>query len=737
MRFIKVHKVLFQLIAFIASESVFLNLVSCPPAKILAFTTLLLVPGTFLSYLIKIPKLVLWPSRVAFSLIMLMLIGLLLNTVLPFIHILTPLKVVYLLPSITVATMILAWFARNRNNGYKQFDYSKITAKLVIVIILYVLMLVATVLGVIRLNNGSGNQLTMIAIGGLAILNFAVLFALKKSERYIFPFILYVTGLAILLMFSLRSAYAVGWDIQAELHVFNLTAINSRWLISNDNNVYNATLSLTILPTIFKDLLHVSSDMIFKLFYPILTATLGPIIYAIARKFGSKRQSFLAALFFIVQGEFMQQLPALARQEIAYIFFALLLYYILDKSLTNRKKNVFIIILGAAMIVGHYSTAYTALIALLIAVVFYRIITFYLKNTKKQEKNFINVRILLVLLLVTFLWCGQISNGSNGIVTTVKTSFKNLMLSNTQEQKSISAQEALFGTAKSNSELVSMYSNNLSSNISSSVIKNSIYPISTQEVSTNNAFITSFSSIYDFIAQKSIKIFLVFGVSLCIYQIYRREKLNKERIVLYSIALSFSILLLAITLLPSFSLFYNFERLYQQSLIVLGIIIILGGTVLIKYIFRKFNYVYIVIGFLFMGYFLGYTGFLTQIAGGNPTMQLSNYGIAYDEYYKHEGEVLAGQWLVNTKKTNQFIATDVLGQTKLDLFYNSNSRIYSNLILHALDKNTYIYETYTNVNTGIELEQYDNQVITLSYPSTLINNNKSLIYNNGVSSIYL
>ena len=138
-----------------------------------------------------------------------------------------------------------------------------------------------------------------------------------------------------------------------------------------------------------------------------------------------------------------------------------------------------------------------------------------------------------------------------------------------------------------------------------------------------------------------------------------------------------------------------------------------------------------------MGYFLGYTGFLTQIAGGNPTMQLSNYGIAYDEYYKHEGEVLAGQWLVNTKKTNQFIATDVLGQTKLDLFYNSNSRIYSNLILHALDKNTYIYETYTNVNTGIELEQYDNQVITLSYPSTLINNNKSLIYNNGVSSIYL
>jgi len=741
MRHIRVNKVYSQLLAFLASEAVFLNLVSWSPIKLVAFGILILVPGTFFSYLIKIPKLILWPSRVAFSLILFMLIGLILNTGLPFIHIITPLKVVYLLPSITLVTLLLAWLALKRGTNRVQRNPNKITVKIAIMLTLFLLMLIAAVLGTIRLNNGSGNQLTMIAFGGLAILNLIAIFILKKSERYIFPLILYITGLSVLLMFSLRSAYAVGWDIQTELHVFNLTASNHRWLISNDNNVYNATLSLTILPTIFKEFLHVSSETIFKLYYPILTATLGPIVYAIARKLSTNRQAFLAALFFVIQGEFIQQLPALARQEIAYIFFALLLFYIFDKSLSNQIKKIFIIILGIAMIVSHYSTAYVGLGVLLIGAVVFRIIMSCLKTPDRKEKSFISVKILAALLLVTFFWYGQISNGSGGLITAIDTSFKNLITENSQEQKSIVAQEVLFGKPQSNITLVDEYSKNvinkqLSPNGKTLLGGNLVSAASVQSVPIKSSLLAKANSTITFISLKSFKLFLILGVIIGMFQIIRHARLKVDYPALYSVALGFSLLLLAITLFPSLSLFYNFERMYQQSLMILGVVIMLGGSMLLSYILRKKIYALIVISILIAGYFFSYSGFLTEITGGDPNMQLANYGTAYDEYYQHNGEILAGQWLVNTKRHDQSIATDVFGQVKLNRFYNTDKQIYNNLIVHILDKNTYIYETYTNRNLGVELEQYNNQIVAINFPTSIINNQKSLLYTNGDSSIY-
>ncbi len=59
----------------------------------------------------------------------------------------------------------------------------------------------------------------------------------------------------------------------------------------------------------------------------------------------------------------MEQMPALNRQEIAILFFALFLFALFENNFNSPiKKNFLLIIFGFSMIVSHYSTAYVALL---------------------------------------------------------------------------------------------------------------------------------------------------------------------------------------------------------------------------------------------------------------------------------------------------------------------------------------------------------------------------------------
>ena len=126
-------------------------------------------------------------------------------------------------------------------------------------------------------------------------------------------------------MTSLRSNFVTGYDIQTELYIFKFTAIHHRWLIGSSHDAYNATISLTILPTFIRELLHIDYATVFKLYFPLLAASVAPIIYQFSNIFVEENWSFIAVIFFIVQPQFMQELPGLARQQIAFIFFFLLI----------------------------------------------------------------------------------------------------------------------------------------------------------------------------------------------------------------------------------------------------------------------------------------------------------------------------------------------------------------------------------------------------------------------------
>jgi hypothetical protein len=66
----------------------------------------------------------------------------------------------------------------------------------------------------------------------------------------IYPYALYVASVSILLMFSLRSHHIVGYDINKEYEIFQVTKNNLLWNFSSYPHDYNSSLSISILPSI-------------------------------------------------------------------------------------------------------------------------------------------------------------------------------------------------------------------------------------------------------------------------------------------------------------------------------------------------------------------------------------------------------------------------------------------------------------------------------------------------------
>ena len=100
------------------------------------------------------------------------------------------------------------------------------------------------------------------------------------------------------------------------------------WHSAHHGDAYGAMLSLTVLPAELHFLSGVPDLLVFSVVYPAIGALLPVAVFGLARRVLSRRWAFAAATFVIMQ-EF-QDLPALARQEIAMVLFAVLLAAMLD-----------------------------------------------------------------------------------------------------------------------------------------------------------------------------------------------------------------------------------------------------------------------------------------------------------------------------------------------------------------------------------------------------------------------
>lgn len=750
--------------------------------NIVGFISLIILPGLLTIFAIGIKKLDFWGYiglAIGLSLLELMAVGLLGNTFLPFMGVVSPLgKGPFLLEFsfLIFSLLVIAWMRRERAgtptehhllfDNYRDFILAFAPA-------VFVLM---SILGAIRLNNGGDNTITFIMLIGIAIYSAVLIRYSNRVGPNVIPIALFFVSLALLFMTSLRGWYTTGHDVQREYRVFELAKNSGIWSIQSFRDAYNACMSITILPTIFYRLLKFPDPYVYKVFFQIIFAVVPGVLYLTVRRYATAMISFLSVLYFIAFPTFFGDMPMLNRQEIAFLFLALMSYVIFEQNVSIRMRRALFTILGFGMVLSHYTTTYTVIAMLLFLLCARPVVERARRYAQKKSiladsaietfgspslrpKKHITVGMVLALAFASFLWSSVLTDTSSNSIYRVVTETIKVIKNNTREDaKSGDVLYNLFSWRKFDTTAeLAVYNNKIVLRTRASAPAGTYYSASTYEkypietITDNTLPLTSIGKIFAstglnvvsfnyIFRQASAKILQILVVVGLFFVVLKKEFLIKlldtEFVLLAGGSL---VLVLSQIILPVLSVEYGVLRAFQQSLFFLSIFIVVGSLVLVGKF--KNNVQIIFSGALAIILFLSSTGVLTQILGGyGPQLHLNNDGTYYDIYYLHETEVVGISWLASkiaNKNVGEYqseVQSDRYSFSKVKSLSDIN--ILNDIHPGLIRKDSYVYLGFANVHKQQATLSYNSNLITYTYPIQFLDDSKDLVYSNGGVKIF-
>ena len=736
---------------------IFLNvlmLLHIPIASDLAgFLYLLILPGIILSHSIKVLSKGFWSGMiqvVALSCVFVLLGGLFANSVVPLLGNSQPLG---FFPVLTIFdSLLICMIAFNFLFRKKQISLSGISLEIFRGLkhhLPLILFPIVAVMGAVVLNNGGKNYFTLALVAGIAIFVIAIFTIRREVSESFLQSSLYFIGLALLLMTSMRSWHIAGYDIHQEFQVFQFTKNDLFWTMTHLQDAYNACLSITILPTIISQFVHLADEYIYKLLYQAIFAILPVIIYQLVRYFSNRKTAFLSAFFIITQVWFFSGMPTLNRQEFGMMFFSLLLLVLFSKTIQKKTKNILLVFYGLAMVVSHYSTTYIAIMLFFLAFLINSglIIFFNFKkdvSAKTHPARRISEPFIAMLILFVFVWNSQITHTSENF-----SKFLN--------QSSLSVSQILTGDSLVSSINKVLYKSPLKINVTAYLQHNAEdfkrnFPdlqyyddqiLQEQPVeSTNFQQITGrFGDKYSLFAAilfKTLKIlvnniFILGGVIMLGLHWFKQKFRWSEFLAL---SLSGFVLLGLILIIPGALKEYNLERLYLQLLILWSFAGVYGCITFLNFM-KDTHRRYIFLASVYCLSLLFYSGFIYNFVGGPALLSMNNYGEEYEKNYTHEEEVISAQWLSQHREASLLIYVSSTGQDKLLAFGTFNKRnLLVDIYPAVFSKNSYVYLTNMNVVGRKGTFTSDVNEYAYTYPIQFLDANKNKIYSNKKSEIY-
>lgn len=691
---------------------------------------------------------------VPFSIAFLLVISFIYNYISPYLGIASPLTSRVFIQSYSVVHSLLSFiflkFVISHRNESDDWSFNLQPGYLSLILCVCVVPILA-VIGALQLNNGGSNNVTLAMLLLITVLVTVFVIFEKKIPNSAYPFSLLAISLSLLLMYSLRSNLLVGWDIQQEFRVFMVTKSIGLWAMSNSTSTYNAMLSITLLPTVISTLTRIPDLYIYKLVIPSLFSVIPVLGYIIARQYFNRAYSFLAAFFFVSQAQFMSQMPALNRQAIAFMFFALILISVLSKSFNRTQKHIIFFAASVLLIVSHYSTTYVTIGLILIVYLcskIYTLIRYLLLRYSNMRlpalKNSISLWMLLFICTASVFWYGFYTQIAKDLGTLVLRLGYNLTKAATEDSKSDQAKYAIWGSGKLystkeitayNDEITESYKKDKpwASYFPEEIVRQyPIFPMYAKNNPVHSPEIKKTSDVVFEISKKSIKTLMLLGLLAMIVDLFRKNKysLGIEVLTLCSAAFIF---LAATSFLPVLSVYYNFERLYQQTLLILSCTLIYGVLTITRS--KHFVAKPILLGLVII-YFLNYSGFSNQLVGGAANLNLNNFGEEYDRFYTTLPEVAAASWFVKYSNQSSAISLDRYALLKFSALTNKESGFLTDLAPGSIPQYGYVYESRANKDTLMARTSFRNSSLGYTFPAQFVNDYKDQVYSSGQSSIY-
>lgn len=651
--------------------------------QLIGFVYLSFVPGILIIRLLKLNNLknteVLLYS-VGLSLFTLMLIGLLLNT---FGHyfIPNPISTISLILAISFVVIMLSYlcykFDRKLISTYEIKEKSDTKSSFLSPAALFLLLIpFMSILGTYLVNYYSNNLLLLFLIVIICLVIILIGFDTKYIPTNLYPLAIFVIAISLLLHDSLIFNHLYGWDVHQEYYYSNLVKTSGFWH-SNIPSDVNSMLSIVFLAPIYSDICNLSLTWVFKIIYPLLFSFLPLGLFQIYKKQTENEiTAFLSVIYFMSISTFYTEMLALERQQIAELFFVILIsIFICNIELSKKRLLTLIFVFGLA--ISHYGLSYLILSLILINYMFFKYIL-------RSKSDVFRSQLILIFFIFTISWYMYSSNGS--LIQRIALLFSHFYNTILEEFFATKATEIIISNTFNfwNEILIKLY-----------------------EIS---------------------QIFIVIGFSYVVKN-FKKLKFTNEYIsfsFMLFVALGFSIV--------NSNTGMNIHRLYHIASILLAVYFIIGGSLVLSMINQrlslsscKINSSKILTLFLIL-FLLINIGFVQEVSKMDPTsisisqsslMVHNNTENIYDKmssssrplyrYYISDQDFYGTIWLSNYKNSSDNIYADSTAKEFSFVSYGMMPRMlapYSSKIHDLSDpspteQGAYIYFRYINIVYGL------------------------------------
>ena len=665
--------------------------------QILGFHCFTIIPGLLILHILKLNKMEFLEKfvlSVGLSVAFLIFAGLLVNSLYPFIF--KPLSLVPILTSFNGILLTLAYVAYKRNKD--DFDRKDVfnfeldlKDKLTSPLIFPFLLPFMAVLGAHLMNTQGNNIILLVMLFLIPAYVVAVVFSKDRISEATYPIAILTIGMALVLMFSLRSDHILGTDSSGEYYYSSLTMVNMHWTVILKDPFYlfnyNTCLSIALLPVIYNNLLNIHLRYIYKIILQIIISITPLTLYLLFKKYIDHLYAFLASLLFISQYLFINSLIN-NKTAIAVFFFSLAIAILFNNKIDKLSKKILFIVFTICVILSHYATSYIFFVLMLAS----SLLSELIKRGKQInfEKN-ISFEIVAILFTIIFLWSAYITQTPFYISSKyIERTFMSMINMFNIEARSPLIQKA-FGI-------------NLS----------------------------GIPEIINLISYYLVYFFIFIGLIKEMWN-YKTSKFGVEFI---SLANSCFLLLLISIAIPFIVIGYSLERILLQLLVILSPFCIIGC----KTFFKKSNFT-LLIALILIGLQLMTNTELTWQVWGEPrSIVFNSEGYKYTAYWVHDQELMAAGWLKENRDPDLPVYCDIYARTRLwlKMIPDTDFRFFEN---NKTVKSGYIYLGYQNVVEKLVTpvppkykipEKVFKPITTYSHLFT----GKSKIYNNGGSSVY-
>lgn len=681
--------------------------------ELVAFVYLTFVPGILILRVLRFHKLSNIETllyTVGLSISSLMFLGFFIDLLYPLFGISKPLSTNYLLITVTGFVLflsILSYFIDRDFSAPDFIDSKDLTSPIFIFLCLIPFL---AILGTYLMNFYKINILLMVLIFIIAIM--VILVGFDKIPKKIYPFLVFIISISLLFHTSLISTYIWGCDINTEYYFAKLVTNNAHWNLHLSNNV-NAMLSITTLAPILSKIGSMNLVWVLKIIYPLLFSLVPLGLYMVFKDQSNEKIAFLSTFFFMSIFTFFREMNQLCRQEIAEIFFLLLIMLMVNPQMNKTKKSILFIIFAFSLIVSHYGLSYIYMMMLLVA-----LFAIYLLQT-----DYLNIGILKFKNKVFNLDIKEYKTQISGLTSSFVLLFIIFGIS-----------WYMYVSGSSAFESIVRIGNHILSSISTDLLSSD----TSQGLTLLNVEVSSPLHKIPQYLNYLFQLFIIVGVLSTLKSI---KKFKIEYVIFAFVSLF--ILFLSIAL-PYFASSLNMTRVYHIVLFFLAPFAIIGGICCFKMLYKLFrrnwtkkqcNNSLKAISVLLTILFLFLTGFVYEVTQDDPTSFSLSKTVDYSVF--NNPEVVSIKWLHTMKRNGSIVYADSYRYTLAQGFEPFNeTKMVSNTIY--LPKDTYLFlGTYNLEKKAILVSTKNKTVINqeyIDYNSLIFNENK--IYDNRNSIIY-